>query len=137
VDTVSTAMRSSVMARVRSKHNKSTEWRLRAYLIRAGIRGWILHPSDICGKPDFVYRAQQVAIFVDGCFWHGCPACGRCPSSHTAYWQEKIARNRKRDSTVTTCLRRDGWKVIRIWEHQLIDVGPVVSRIKKTLESAN
>jgi DNA mismatch endonuclease, patch repair protein len=129
VDSVSPEIRSTVMARVRSSGNRSTEWRLRAALIQAGIRGWSMNSTEVCGKPDFVFRAQQVAVFVDGCFWHGCGACKRIPGSNVSYWGEKIARNRKRDRKVTRALRESGWTVLRIWEHQLTDLGSVLKRI--------
>ena len=133
MDSVSPEIRSRVMARVRSQRNKSTEWRLRAVLIRAGIRGWTMNPPEVSGKPDFVFRSERVAIFVDGCFWHGCAACNRVPSSNIDYWDSKIARNRKRDRTVAAQLRREGWKVLRIWEHELKALGTVVKRIRLAL----
>ncbi|MCW5964729.1 MAG: very short patch repair endonuclease [Bryobacterales bacterium] len=136
MDTISPATRSSVMAMVRSNRNKSTEWRLRASLVRAGIRGWNLNPTDVFGKPDFVFRSERLAVFVDGCFWHGCIACGgKTPRSNTVYWERKIERNRRRDRLVSVQLRRDGWRVIRIWEHELGTIGSVMARISKALAS--
>jgi len=136
MDTISPETRSRVMAKVRSTRNKSTEWRLRASLIRAGIRGWNLNPTNLCGQPDFVFRAERLVVFVDGCFWHGCVACcGKMPSSNTVYWEGKIARNRKRDRTVSIQLRREGWRVIRIWEHELGTIGSVMARIQEALAS--
>jgi len=136
MDAVSPEIRSRVMAKVRSNRNKSTEWRLRASLVRAGVRGWNLNPADVCGKPDFVFRCERLALFVDGCFWHGCVACQRVPSSNMGYWDRKIARNRKRDQTVTMRLRKEGWRVIRIWEHELGTIGAVMRRIRKALALA-
>ena len=133
MDSVSPETRSKVMAKVRSQRNRSTEGRLRARLIRSGIRGWTMNAPDLCGKPDFVFRAERVAVFVDGCFWHGCRACQRVPSSNVGYWDSKIARNRKRDRSVTARLRRDGWKVLRIWEHRLKSLEPIVKRIVRAL----
>jgi DNA mismatch endonuclease (patch repair protein) len=122
------------MARVKSQRNRSTEWRLRASLIRAGIRGWQLNPADIPGKPDFAFRAERVLVFVDGCFWHGCPKCKRTPSSNTEYWSAKIERNRRRDRRNTSALRKDGWNVLRVWEHDLGKLNAkTVSRIRKAL----
>jgi DNA mismatch endonuclease, patch repair protein len=129
VDTVSPETRSRVMAKVKSQRNRSTEWRLRSALVRAGIRGWELNPSDVPGKPDFVFRAERVVVFVDGCFWHGCPQCERTPSSNTAYWERKISGNRERDRTNTRALRRNGWKVLRVWEHQLNSMDALIARI--------
>lgn len=133
MDSVSPETRSKVMAKVLSQRNKSTEWRLRASLIRSAIRGWTMNAPDLCGKPDFVFRTKRVVVFVDGCFWHGCSACQRFPSSNIGYWDSKIARNRKRDRSVTAQLRRDGWKVLRIWEHQLRSLSPIVQRIERAL----
>ena len=133
MDKVSPEIRSKVMARVRSQRNLSTEWRLRGSLVRAGIRGWKLNPRDVPGRPDFVFWKKRVALFVDGCYWHGCPKCCRRPSSNTAYWDSKITRNRVRDVKITSLLRRDGWRVLRIWEHQLSDLESVVGKVKAML----
>jgi DNA mismatch endonuclease (patch repair protein) len=69
-------------------------------------------------RADFVFRAARVAVFVDGCFWHGCPRHFRLPASHTAWWEEKIARNRTRDGETSALLRAQGWRVVRVWEHE-------------------
>jgi DNA mismatch endonuclease, patch repair protein len=121
------------MAQVRSQRNRSTEWRLRAALIRSGVRGWKLNSPDIHGKPDFIFEEQRLALFVDGCYWHGCPKCYRRPSSNTAYWDAKVARNRSRDAKITALLRREGWRVMRIWEHQLSAMNVVLRKIDKAL----
>src|ERR1035438_2640571 len=118
MDSIPPEIRSRVMAQVRSQRNRSTEWRLRSALVRAGIRGWTLNAADVTGRPDFVFPTQRLAVFVDGCFWHGCPKCKRVPSSNTSYWDRKIERNRSRDRAVNATLRRDGWRLLRIWEHQ-------------------
>ncbi|MGA2434100.1 MAG: very short patch repair endonuclease [Bryobacteraceae bacterium] len=133
MDSVSPETRSKVMAKVRSQRNRSTEWRLRGSLIRAGICGWKLNPVDVCGKPDFVFRYERVVLFVDGCFWHGCPKCKGIPASNAVYWSRKLKGNRKRDRTASARLRKDGWRVLRIWEHQLKELGPVLTRIKNAL----
>jgi DNA mismatch endonuclease, patch repair protein len=130
MDSVSRETRSRVMAQVRSQRNRSTEWRLRSALVRAGIRGWTMNPAGVVGKPDFVFPEPQLAVFVDGCFWHGCPRCKRIPSSNTLYWGPKIERNRNRDRRVGKTLRSGGWKVLRVWEHQLANISSVVARIE-------
>jgi DNA mismatch endonuclease (patch repair protein) len=135
MDTVSPETRSRVMAQVRSQRNRSTEWRLRALLIQAGIRGWKLNPAEIQGKPDFAFCGQRVLVFVDGCYWHGCPRCYRRPSSHTEYWDAKILKNRARDRKTAAQLKQDGWRVLRIWEHQLTAVDSVLKKIRVALES--
>ena len=107
------------MSGVRSSRNQSTEWKLRSVLIRAGLKGWRVTASELPGNPDFIFPNARLAIFVDGCFWHGCHRCYRRPKSNRKYWDSKIIRNRKRDRQVSRELRRKGWRVLRIWEHNL------------------
>jgi DNA mismatch endonuclease (patch repair protein) len=68
------------------------------------------------GAPDFVFPRERVALFVDGCFWHGCPRHTRIPKSRSEFWVPKLRRNRVRDRKVTRYLRARGWRVIRVWE---------------------
>jgi DNA mismatch endonuclease (patch repair protein) len=90
------------------------------------------------GKPDFAFRKERVAIFVDGCFWHCCPKHGKMPASNRAFWKEKLAGNRARDRLVNWTLRRRGWRVLRIWEHELKSHATrVVSRIRRALDAAD
>lgn len=107
------------MAAVKSTGNRSTERVLRARLVRAGFRGWRMHAKDVAGCPDFVFDAARLAVFVDGCFWHGCPSCRRAPNSNQEYWTKKVERNRKRDRRNTRELRGEGWTVLRVWECKL------------------
>jgi DNA mismatch endonuclease Vsr len=107
------------MAAIRGKHTKSTEVALRMALIRSKISGWRLHATDLLGRPDVFFPRQRVAIFVDGCFWHGCPKCGHVPKTRTSFWRAKILRNRARDRVNTRNLKLSNVKVIRIWEHSL------------------
>ena len=109
------------MARVRSKGNRSTEVKAKATLQERGIEGWIQHPSDIKGHPDFYFPAARLMVFVDGCFWHACPKCGRIPKSRTEFWRCKIEGNRRRDFSVNRSLRKQGYHVMRVWEHALKD----------------
>lgn len=118
MDTFSSAMRSRIMARVRSQRNKSTELKIIGILKRERLKGWRRN-SALLGKPDFIYPKQRIALFVDGCFWHGCPKCCRMPSAHRKYWVNKIERNKNRDKEATKVLKKKGWKVIRIWEHEI------------------
>jgi DNA mismatch endonuclease (patch repair protein) len=111
--------RSGNMRAIRSSSNKTTERRLRAFLVQNGIKGWKLHPSEIHGNPDLLLPARRVAVFVDGCFWHGCPRCGHIPKTNEAYWRAKITRNKKRDLQSTRRLKALGYRVVRIWECQL------------------
>ncbi len=110
-------VRSKIMGSIRSEHNKSTEAKLRMALIKAGLKGWVLHPARIFGKPDVFFPKKKLAIFVDGCFWHGCPECGHVPKTRSAFWKTKFDRNQTRSKLVSSQLRSESIKVIRIWEH--------------------
>ncbi len=106
------------MRAVKSKGNKSTELRLIQVFKERGIKGWRRN-YKIVGKPDFVFPKFRIAVFVDGCFWHGHNCRNTKPSSNTEYWQKKIQRNIVRDGEVTKQLTQKGWQVIRIWECEL------------------
>lgn len=132
-----TETRSRAMSAVRGRNNKTTEIRLRYALVRSGIAGWRLHPSDLPGKPDFVFPEHQLAVFVDGCFWHGCPNCGHYPKKHAAFWKAKIRRNRQRDRQKTASLEALGFTVLRFWEHELqSDIPHCLGRIGTALASS-
>lgn len=88
-------------------------------------------------RPDFVFRRARVAVFVDGCFWHGCPLHGVSPSSNREFWSEKLLLNKKRDLKVSRQLRRRKWVVLRIWEHQLKDGARLMIRLQTKLASRN
>jgi DNA mismatch endonuclease (patch repair protein) len=126
--------RSEVMSRIRSQGNKATELRLITIFREAHITGW-RRKQLLFGKPDFVFRKQRLVVFVDGCFWHGCQKCYRRPSSNQTFWDEKVKRNRKRDRRVTRELRKAGWQVLRIWEHQLSEKerNRLIKRISRAL----
>jgi DNA mismatch endonuclease, patch repair protein len=111
--------RSHIMRSVKGKGNKSTEMRLRAALISNGISGWKVNPKDTFGNPDFFFPTEQVAVFVDGCFWHACTRCGHVPNSNSLFWKTKLDINRKRDKRINRQLRHHGIRVIRFWEHEL------------------
>jgi len=128
--------RSEVMSRIRGRGNKDTEIAL-ARLLRANhVSGWRRH-QNLVGRPDFTFPKQRVVVFVDGCFWHGCrihsspakwlrkssmkslsPAAKRRRTGR-AFWKQKLAGNMARDRFVSRALRKRGWKVVRIWEHEL------------------
>jgi len=126
--------RSELMSRIRSKGNKNTEVKLAALFRKNRITGWRRN-YKLFGKPDFVFRKERVAVFVDGCFWHGCPVHGRIPKSNKKFWREKISRNQKRDRKVLRTLRGLGWSVLRVWEHALaVKTAPAtLRRIQRTL----
>ncbi len=120
IDPLSEAERSARMARVRGAGNKSTEGRVEAALIAAGVEGWEKHPKEVLGKPDFYFPRQRLAVFVDGCFWHGCPVCARrTPTARAEFWRGKIDENRRRDNRQRRRLRQQGYHVMRVWEHEL------------------
>ena len=131
-DSLTPLQRSMAMAAIKSKGNASTEKRLARMFRAAGISGWRRN-QPILGRPDFVFRECRVVVFVDGCFWHGCPRCYLRPKSNTAYWDQKIARNRRRDRKVTRGLNARGWTVLRIWEHSLVSVSVVQKRVNRVL----
>ena len=132
MDTFTRAARSAIMAKVKSTGCKSTEVMLAGLLRREKLSGW-RRGSGLMGRPDFVFWALRVAVFVDGCFWHGCAKCYRRPNSRRAYWDAKVARNMRRDKTVNRTLRQSGWKVVRIWEHELRNAPKLARRLRVSL----
>lgn len=114
-DVFSSSKRSEIMSAVRSKGNKSTELSLASAFRKNSITGWRRN-YDIFGRPDFVFLKYKIAIFVDGCFWHGHNCRNLKPKRHAAYWKAKRQKNRIRDRIVNMKLKQKGWKVIRLWE---------------------
>jgi DNA mismatch endonuclease (patch repair protein) len=120
VDPLSKEQRSALMSKVRGQGNESTEMFVERILLTNRVRGWVKHPKNILGAPDFYFRRHRLALFVDGCFWHGCPICDRrTPTARSDFWGGKIAQNRRRDDRVRRKLRRQGLHTIRIWEHDV------------------
>ena len=147
-DVFTKAKRSEVMARIRGRENKDTELALMRVFRAEGITGWRRQIQITLGrsrgdetqtgrrppasglirassrrllrvKADFVFPKLRLAVFVDGCFWHGCPQHETKPLNNAAFWRNKFARNKARDQLVTRTLRACGWRVLRIWEHEL------------------
>ena len=135
VDVFTKKKRSQVMASIRSRGNKATELKLAAILRTAGITGWLRH-RPLPGHPDFIFRRERLAVFVDGCFWHGCRWHCRMPKDNRPYWQKKISRNAIRDQATNKLLRRTGWSVLRIWEHSLNTPQAIVAKITSQLSPA-
>lgn len=133
MDTFDKAKRSWIMAQVKSSGGKSTEQRLVAILKAHRITGWRRN-YPLPGKPDFVFPSSRVAVFVDGCFWHGHPTRCRLPATNREYWAAKIRRNVQRDRRSSRALRKKGWKVLRIWEHTVSDER-TVGRLRKALSN--
>src|SRR5437016_12754435 len=118
MDVFSRDERSRIMSRIRSRANATTELRLIQLFRRHKITGWRRN-QHLPGKPDFVFREKRMVVFVDGCFWHGCPRCYRRPLSNLAYWDAKVLGNKKRDRRIKRTLQKLGWRVVRIWAHEL------------------
>lgn len=133
-DVFSRAKRSLIMSRVKSSGNRATELKLIKIFREYGFKGWRRH-STIFGRPDFVFPTQRVAIFVDGCFWHGCPKHGQVPATNNRFWQEKLQRNKRRDRLVGKTLRSAGWLVLRIWQHEFRNIRRIVRRLETHLLS--
>jgi DNA mismatch endonuclease (patch repair protein) len=100
------------------------------------IEGWRRN-QRVFGKPDFIFPRQNIAIFTDGCFWHSCPKHSNTPVINSEYWKKKLEYNRQRDKTVNRELRKQGWNVIRIWEHELKNENAVYKRLKKYFPDDN
>jgi DNA mismatch endonuclease, patch repair protein len=118
MDCYTKKVRSRIMSAVKSSGNKSTEEKLIILFKKNSILGWRRN-YPLFGKPDIVFKKNKAAIFVDGCFWHGCEKHCRIPKSNSVYWSLKISKNISRDKIVTEHLLSKGWNVIRIWEHEL------------------
>jgi DNA mismatch endonuclease (patch repair protein) len=135
VDIWTKKKRSEVMSLVRSRGNKETELVLVRLLRQNKINGWRRNVS-LPGKPDFTFRKHRLTVFADGCFWHCCPKHGRLPKSNRRFWRRKLSTNERRDKLVNQMLRDLGWRVLRIWEHDLAlkRQMQLVRRIQKALK---
>ena len=117
-DVLTSKQRSYCMSKISGKGNASTELRLIQIFKERKISGWRRN-IPMFGKPDFVFPKLRVAVFVDGEFWHGHPTRANIPVNNREFWIKKIGANKTRDLLVTKTLRSQGWKVIRIWQHEL------------------
>jgi len=126
--------RSEIMRCVRSSKNKSTELRLIKLFRTNKIYGWRRN-YKLKGKPDFVFLNEKIAVFTDGCFWHGHGCRNISPVNNRKYWKNKIMTNKVRDKSITKYLRSIGWKVIRIWECELTEQKQrqIIRKIDKNL----
>lgn len=112
--------RSQVMSAIRSKQNKSTELKLIELFKQNNIHGWRRN-YKAKGHPDFVFLEKKIAIFVDGCFWHGHDCRNTRPADNADFWQKKRERNMLHDKKITNLFESRGWTVIRIWECELLN----------------
>lgn len=124
----------------RSK-NTAPELTLRRALWAAGVRGYRVHLRTLAGKPDLAFTRRRLAVFVHGCFWHGCPDCATRrnlkPTQNAAYWAAKIAENQRRDERNHASLEALGWRVVVVWECELKrDLAEIVARIDAFLQRA-
>ena len=120
MDVVDKKTRSNIMRKIKSKNTKF-EINFFTFLQDQGYNNLIFHPIDVYGKPDIVHYDAKIAIFLDSCFWHGCPEHLRLPKTNRKYWDTKIKKNKIRDKKVTDKLSNEGWIVMRVWEHSIND----------------
>jgi len=116
------ASSTAVRQRMRSTGRRDTqvERSIRSLLHRSGLR-FRIDVSPLPGhrsRADIVFPRSRVAVYVDGCFWHGCPVHGTWPKTNATWWRAKIEANRRRDDAITADLMSSGWAVVRIWEHE-------------------
>ncbi len=111
--------RSEQMSRIKGTHT-APERRLRTGLWTSGLR-YRLHAKTPGGRPDLVFNRARVAVFIDGCFWHGCPLHYVRPRTRPDFWAEKLGANVDRDRRQTKLLEERGWIVLRFWEHEVVD----------------
>lgn len=113
------ATRSRIMSSIKGSSTKM-ELAARPTLEAMGFK---YHPKGVFGNPDFAHMGLLVAVFLDGCFWHGCPKHYRPPKDNSSFWADKVAKNAARDRAVNELLEGSGWRIIRVWEHDM--TGPV------------
>ena len=116
-DIVSKKKRSEIMSKIKSKDTK-IEVEFRKAIWQAGFR-YRKNPKGYFGKPDLVLKKYKTVIFIDSCFWHGCKKHCRIPATRKNYWIPKIERNKQRDKEVNRHYKKIGWKIIRVWEHNI------------------
>lgn len=130
-DVMTPEQRSHCMSRIRGKDTKP-EITLRKALWARGVR--YRKQYKITGKPDLAFPGKKVAVFVDGCFWHGCPDHSSIPKKNTDFWQSKLQKNIERDKNVSNILESEGWMVMRFWEHEIKkNVNDVAEQILEVL----
>ena len=115
-DKVSKETRSRIMASIKGRDTRP-EITVRRILWRHGLR-YRTHDRTILGRPDVSNKGKKIAVFVDGCFWHGCPMCYREPKTSRDFWRNKIEGNRRRREAVRDSLERQGFRVVEIWERE-------------------
>lgn len=123
---------SSRMRRVR-RSDTALELRFRRALWARGVR-YRVHPPGVEGRPDLGVRGRRVVVFIDGCFWHGCPICKDYPSANRAFWEAKFRYNQERREKVRSDLKGKGWRVVEVWGHEINqDLDSTVTRVARAL----
>lgn len=117
-DVFSKSKRSEIMSRVHGRGNKATDGALTKVFRKFHITGW-RRQLKMFGNPDFVFPKRRLAVFVDGCFWHNCPKHGAQPATNRSFWRKKLERTSARDRLVNLTLRKNSWRVLRVWQHEL------------------
>ena len=133
-DRVSPEVRSRIMSHIRGKDTKP-EIAVRKTVWGMGIR-YRMHSRTVPGTPDLSNRSRRLAVFVDGCFWHGCPSCYREPQTNTAFWREKVEKNRRRRRVVRRDLKMQGFRVAEIWEHDAYNPSVVIRKVESAMGEA-
>ena len=131
-DVFTQSKRSQVMSQIRSRGNRETELLFASLLRKNKIWGWRRH-LRITGCPDFSFKRERLAVFIDGCFWHCCPKCGNMPANNREFWKKKLNGNKKRDRKVNRQLSAEGWNVLRIWEHELKSSDLILKKLHTSL----
>lgn len=134
-DKFSKEVRSRIMSCIRSKDTRP-EMTVRRILWERGLR-YRVHSRTVLGTPDISNKRRRLAVFVDGCFWHGCPVCYVEPKSNTDFWRAKVRSNQQRRETVRAGLEAQGFRVIEIWEHEVDDTDAVVEKVWSILENGH
>ena len=133
VDNLSKKKRSKVMASIRGT-NTMPEMAVRKILWSIGKR-YRVHDRTVFGTPDISHKGKKVAVFIDGCFWHGCSICYKEPSTNVEYWRNKIRRNKERRILVTRHLSSSNWTVLEFWEHQVLnEPNSVAKKISRAMQ---
>lgn len=133
-DKLTKEQRSYCMSRIRAQ-NTSPEIKFRKFIWEKGVRGYRVK-NKIHGKPDLYFPKKKLAVFLDGCFWHKCPKCFVKPKSRNEYWDKKIENNIMRDKQINAKLKKEGIRVIRIWEHDIKkDLNKCYGKLNKKLQN--
>jgi len=120
------------MSSIKGKNTKP-ELTIRKLLWSKGYR-YRIHDQTVFGKPDITIKKKKLVIFIDGCFWHACKKCYKEPTTNTKFWRDKINGNKKRREKVILVLRKDGWKILQVWEHDVKrDALSVIRKIESKL----